>query len=169
VYTSDGILLDPGEHVVLVEATGHAPITRRITVVAGMRLPVDIALAALATSGRLLIEAEPSHASIEVDGIVVSHGRLDEVVGIGEHQVRVAALGFAPFERRVVVTRAGRVSLRAELDDVRPVTSRTWFQVVMGVGGAAVVAGAIAGVVYLLSGPSEPFTGALYDIRPMGL
>lgn len=158
------LALDPGVHVLVVQAPEYAPLTRRVHVSVGARERLHVALSPLTTVGRLAVEAEPAAAAIELDGSVAAHGSLDEAVGAGRHHLRVTAPGYSPFERDVDLAVGARVALRVSLDDVRPVTSRTWFRVAVGVGAAALVAGVAVGLTLALSHTEPRFDGALYNI-----
>jgi hypothetical protein len=52
------------------------------------------------------VRVTPPHARILVDGAAVAseHGRIVRPVAAGEHQVRVEAAGFAPYNRTIAVS-----------------------------------------------------------------
>ena len=102
------LALDPGVHVLVVQAPEYAPLTRRVHVSVGARERLHVALSPLTNASRLLAVTEPA--------------------------------------------------------DVRPVTSRTWFRVAVGVGAAALVAGVAVGLTLALSHTEPRFDGALYNI-----
>lgn len=160
------IALDPGApHTLVVEAPDHAPVTRTVVVHGGLATGLEVALTRLAVVGRIHVEATPEGASIEVDGRPVGHGRVDEPLPAGSHRLRVTALGHRAFERDVEVPRGETARLRVELADERPVTSRTWFRVAVGVAAAAVVAGAVVAAVALRP-DEDPYPHALFNVPP---
>jgi hypothetical protein len=159
---------DPGEHIVVVQAPGYVTDTQAVTLASSATARLDVTLVAAVSTGHLRVEAEPDTADILIDGALAGHGRVDETMRSGPHRVTVTAHWFGTFERSVEVTRGATVSVRAVLPDERPLTSRRWFRVTLGVGLTAVVAGLVVGGIALFSSTEDPYRGAVYDIPPSG-
>jgi hypothetical protein len=142
------IALDPGEHVVEASATGHHPQRRELRLEPGRDDVVELTLAPVETTGRVVVTPDPQGASVSVDGARRGAGALDLTLPAGDHLVEVTAPSRAPLRRSVTVTPGGVVHVDATLTSSRP----GWVVPVI-VAGSVVVVGAAVALVLALTRP----------------
>ncbi|WP_434047435.1 MULTISPECIES: PEGA domain-containing protein [Sorangium] len=97
-------LLTPGEHTVALRGDGRlgtAPV--RVEVEVDRTVPLTLSAEELVSA--LRIEPVPVNASVAIDGVLVGRGLWEGRLRAGAHQVEIAAPGFLPESRRVVLGR----------------------------------------------------------------
>lgn len=114
----------------------------RVNVVGGAA-PSTVALVVLpkASSGRLLVKATPSNASISVDGVLKGTPPVEIPLPPGQHMVDVKAESHEPAHVPIVIDVGATRELSVPLERSAPMTSKWWFWT--GVGVAAVGAGVL--------------------------
>jgi hypothetical protein len=162
------LLLDPGDHVVRVSATGHTPVEFRLSVLAGSRGERTVDLTA--ERARLVVRSSVDDARIAVDGTDAGIGEVTLELEPGDHRVAVIADDHAPFERTVDLEPGQRFTLDAALESEGGgggvLTSPIFWTIV----GVVVVGGAAATIVAVAtSGGNDIYTGTagfvLYALR----
>jgi hypothetical protein len=157
VVASRPIEVDPGRHVVQVEADGYATETRTLEVQRGTQSTVVLRLVPTLLSSRLMVVAEPSNALVRLDGNDVGFGTVEETVRPGAHSIEVSAEGYATFRRQYDAVAGQNQTVRATLSNRRTVFESPWFW--LSVGVVAVGAG-VAGY-FLLRDVEPPYRGTL--------
>jgi hypothetical protein len=128
--------VEPGEHRVVLTAAGYRPFERSIRVLAGSVVPLDVALEE--EPARLEVEAARG-ARVAVDGRPRGETPMPVLeIAPGRHLVAVTANGHEPYTREIVLRRAQAARLSVTLP---PSGQRTTAWVVIGCGGAAMLAG----------------------------
>ncbi|WP_437737186.1 PEGA domain-containing protein [Sorangium sp. So ce1335] len=97
-------LLAPGEHTVALRGEGRLgtpPV--RVEVEADRTVPLTLSAEELAAS--LRVEPVPVNATVAVDGVTVGRGLWEGRLRAGAHRVEIAAPGFLPESRRVILGR----------------------------------------------------------------
>jgi len=160
VDARDVLEVDPGRHVVAVEAEGFVGESRAVDVAGGAQATVVLRLAPAAASARVVVRAEPAGALVRIDGRDVGFGAVEETVGPGTHTLEVSAAGHAGF-RRSFEARAGQTqTIRAVLTAQRSVLSSPW----LWVGVAAAAAGVGVAIFFLASDLEPPYRGTLGNV-----
>jgi hypothetical protein len=148
---AEALVLDLGEHTVVVRKDGFATVEKVIPVSGGSDVLESIALVAQEHIARLVVSAERG-ATVIIDGREMGQGRFDGQVAPGLHAVSVTAAGQLPYKAEIDVrdgeTRMVEVTLESE--HRRPIWP--WL-----VGGAALAAGAAIGG-YFLFKPQDQAT-----------
>ncbi|MGK4005500.1 PEGA domain-containing protein [Sorangium sp. So ce1036] len=110
-------LLAPGEHTVALRGEGNLgtpPV--RVEVTVDRTVPLTLSAEELAAS--LRVEPVPVSATVAVDGVTVGRGVWEGRLRAGAHRVEIAAPGFLPESRRVVLgrdhTEVARVTLERD-------------------------------------------------------
>lgn len=152
------VQLDPGVHVLDVEADGFERDHREVTLVPGAQVVLVIALRPVVAEARLVVEPSVPNARVSLDARPVGGGRVDERVAPGEHVVEVRATGYETWRRTVRVNE--RVTLRVDAA-LTPVggASRAWVVPVAVGGGVLVAAGVVTAIVLATRGDEEPIRG----------
>jgi len=147
------LLLDLGKHRVEVAKVGFASGAQVVDVDGGKEGTIDIVLIKEVHAGRLLVVAEPA-ATILIDGVPAGTARYEGPLAPGPHEVKVTEPERLAYETSIELrdgeTRTMQVTLQSELRTAR---LWPWF-----VGGAVIVAGAVAGG-YFLFKPQEQTAG----------
>ncbi|WP_437947406.1 PEGA domain-containing protein [Sorangium sp. So ce296] len=97
-------LLAPGEHTVELRGAGRLgspPV--QVAVEVDRTVPLTLSAEELAAS--LRVEPVPVNATVAIDGVTVGRGVWEGRLRAGAHRVEVAAPGFLPESRRVVLAR----------------------------------------------------------------
>ncbi len=155
-----GLRLDPGEHTFEVEAEGFERDRRVLTLAPGAQVILALSLRPTPAEATLVVEPSLPSARVSVDGASVGNGRVERTLQPGEHVVEVSAAGHDLWRRAVTLRPRGALRLDVALTPTRAV-SRTpaWVLPVAIVGGAALVAGVVAGVAVGTRGVDEPIRG----------
>ena len=117
--------------------------------------------------GSLLVESEPTGASVYVDGRMAGHTPVVlSSVGAGVHRVRIMLLGYLENSRLVTVKAGGRSTLRMRLTDPAaqaPRTAALKIVVLEGEGAVNILQQktAVAPVVEVRDRNDQPVAGAL--------
>jgi hypothetical protein len=151
--------LDPGSHVVVMEANGYRPATRVVNLAPGASSSVAVWLPEMNAAAHLQIESSVREATIRIDGQAISNGRADEYVRPGVHTVEVRAPGYATFRRQMMVLPSSSAHVQAVLADQRSVFVRPLFWVGTVLAAGALVAGGI--VLDRVITAEQPFEGRL--------
>ncbi len=151
------IEVDPGRHVIAVEADGFASESRTLDVARGAQATVVIRMVPMVVSSRVVVRAEPAGALVRIDGHDVGFGTVEEVVRPGSHALEVSAAGHSVFRRTFEALAGQTQTIRAVLSSNRSVLSSPWFWV----GVVAVAAGAGAAAYFLLQDIEPPYRGTL--------
>lgn len=150
------VTVNPGTHIVRVEAPDHAPELLELAVRSGQRVRRAVRLASTEIPATLevAVVGHPS-ATVTVDGVALAPGARVARLAAGEHRVHVTAEDLVPFERTVRLDWSERLRL-----DVVPAPvgddvfggSALW----LGVGAGLVLAalGVLIGVLVLENPPS---------------
>jgi len=149
--------VDPGRHVIAVEAEGFASESRTIDVARGAQATVVIRMVPAVVSSRVVVRAEPAAALVRIDGHDVGFGVVEEVVRPGSHSLEVSAAGHTVFRRTFEALAGQTQTIRAVLSSDRTVLSSPWFWV----GVVAVAAGAGVAAYFLLQDIEAPYRGTL--------
>ena len=105
--------VEPGEHVVLAEATGREPDEARFSVKAGGR--VEVALDLKAQQATLRVETRTPGAVVFLDGVKAGPAPIEKRVEAGVHVVRTEANGFTTLERRETLGAGSTLVVQADL------------------------------------------------------
>lgn len=148
--------LDPGEH--LVELASPGRVTERFTVEVAPGARVSRSVELRPEPASLALSATPADARLYVDGALIGRGSAAWSGPPGERRVRAAREGYVDLSRAVTLSPGERATESLTLSPrPRPLASRPWFWVGVGVA-AAVIAGATTAAVLLA--PGEPaYTG----------
>ncbi|MFO0602674.1 MAG: PEGA domain-containing protein [Polyangiales bacterium] len=161
VDARDVLEVDPGRHVVAVEAEGFVGESRTVDVARGAQATVALRLVpASAASARVVVRAEPAGALVRIDGRDVGFGAVEETVGPGTHTLEVSAAGHAGFRRSFEARPGQTQTIRAVLTPQRSVLSSPW----LWVGVAAVAAGVGVAIYFLTSDLEPPYRGTLGNV-----
>lgn len=98
----DKVIVDIGEHRLVVHKDGFVDHAAPLTVKGPEALAIDVVLVPAKHDGRLSVVAA-SGDTIAVDGRAVGAGTYEGTLRSGVHVVRVTAPGKKPFESRVVI------------------------------------------------------------------
>ncbi len=164
------LTLDPGRHVIVVDAERHGSETRSIEARAGGTTLLAVRLIPRGTPTAFVqIEATVPEAAIRIDDRFVGNGRAEETLPAGRHVIVVVARGYGTFRRDLDALPGTRTNIRAALDDQRSIVASPWFWLVTGalVAGGAITAG------ILLSRPDDPYRGSWglapgFKLTPIG-
>lgn len=175
--------IDPGTHVLELDAADHAPARREITAQAGMTMMLELRLQprALATppptnvassgappaaapppTGTLTLEPDVPGAVVSVDGASRGSGPLTLTLPAGEHRVLVTASGREPWSRMLHVVPGSSQRVSASLTTRG---SNGWVLPVAIAGGAAVVTAVVIGVLAATRGDAEPTPASWAVVR----
>jgi hypothetical protein len=109
---------------VMAYVNGNLPLDRSKIQSTLSAQPTAIATAAPPSNASLEISSSPPGADIELDGSFAGNTPSSLGVGAGEHTVKIAKLGYKPWERKIR-TSSGNVKLAAELETVASVPAST--------------------------------------------
>ena len=128
------IVVDPGDHTIIVKRAGYADQSQQVTAKIGTSATVELAMKPIL--GSLSLDIEPPGATVHAtrNGEQVAlpdHGRVD--VPVGRYHVRVTAPGHAPVDGDVTV-RHGATSQLALAAPALPVPTG---RLVVGTSGVA--------------------------------
>lgn len=131
--------LDPGRHVVEVNADDHRSFRVEFDLQRAERRLVEATLEQLPTDGRIAIDSNVANARIAVDDTFVGTQLASVTATPGEHTVVVTAPGYRPLRRTVQVGRHGvsRVTMVLQRTPGLP----TWAIVSIVAGSVVAVAG----------------------------
>lgn len=164
------LAIDPGEHTIVVSATGRREATSRVALLPGARVAqrIDLAVSTEVTTlprgpARLTITSNVGTATVRLDGDEVGTGTASEEVEPGRHTIEVSADGHRSFRRVVTVRAGGAVEVQATLERVGGeesggVLSSPVFWIVSGIVVAGAATGAILAVA--LGGEEDPSRGS---------
>jgi outer membrane receptor for ferrienterochelin and colicins len=115
------LVLAPGQHVLYVRATGHAPEQLVVDVAADSTVTVPVALGVQAKpTGRLVVTATRSNASVRVDGKPTGFTPTVVTLPEGEHTLEVESPEVRPVRELVTVVAEQEVRFHAELHYAPP-------------------------------------------------
>lgn len=183
--THGELRVDPGTHVLEVNAAGHAPSRREITSQAGMTMvlevhltpsvavtvpvpvpapvaPAVVAPPAAPVTATLTVEPSVPGASVTVDGESRGSGSVTLTLPAGAHRVAVNASGHEPWTRTLNLAPGATQRISASLEAR---SSRGWVLPVAIAGSAAVVTGVVIGVLAATRGTAEPTSGSWAVVR----
>lgn len=110
------VYVTPGSHTLRIEKEGFLTADLTLAVKAGGREARSVQLAQKKAEGRLLVATGAPDATVSVDGVAVGTGRdVSLKVVAGPHTVKVARVGFVPFEKTVEVGDGAIVRVEAQL------------------------------------------------------
>lgn len=137
------VAVKPGRHTVVIKAAGYAAWKREVDVIAGQTRAVEGELVPLKMKVGIKTDGG---AEIRIDGERYGSAPLSKPIALdaGSHYVTVTRRGHVPFARRITGKRGEAVDIEADLSTTR---QRKIAWVMIGTGGAFVVAGALAGLV----------------------
>ncbi len=161
--------LNPGPHVLRVEAPHHATALLELDAARGEALRRAIALEPTRRPAALEVEVDGAPgAVIEVDGRAVGTGRAALDLDAGRHEVRAIPPGGAPIVEVVALdwNERVRLALLAPPPATSAAAEAALWAALGGTLGAAVVA-VIVAVVATLPAPS-PNGGSTYTVRGVG-
>lgn len=144
-------------HQISVEAPGYVTGVQTVVVKEGPPMYLTLQLAQEQLKGKLVIDAKPDGATIEIDGHVVGATRWEGPVDAKVHQVTVKKPGFYTWNYEVDVPKGGERAVSASLNQDRNTSFVPWLIGTIVVGSAVIV-GAV-----LLATPAEekPRNGTL--------
>jgi hypothetical protein len=155
-----------GAHVLEASADGYKPARKEIQVSAGVPMAIEIKLVAIPRTGKVHITASQPLARVRIDGRDYGPAPVDAELGLGGHQLEIAAVGFQTHRGELVVAGGQSRDLHITLEAPPPASAaagppkfyeRWWFWAAVGavvVGGTAV--GVAAG-----SSTQDPIHGTL--------
>lgn len=171
------VLVDIGVQRIRVTKAGFAPATATVRAPGfGREVRVRLDIAPQERRRVLSVLAAPGQ-SIWIDDKLVGRGRWEGSVTPGAHDVKVTSPGMLDYDERVVVGDAERTDLRVALGSetvppprTEPEDSTPWLLLAgVGLGAAALTAGAIAGGYYWFKSdnaePKPPATGSEPNIQ----
>lgn len=153
--------LPVGRHAATIELPGYEPVRREFTLdvahTAAQPLVIDVALAKSAPKGQLMVEVDGPGAEIQIDGEVVGQSPLAAplVLTVGLHRLQVSVPGSRQVHEEMVNIEEGqlfRTEVELGIGDSAGgggLSGKTWGWIVMGVGGAVLVGGAVTGGIAL--------------------
>jgi hypothetical protein len=147
--------IDPGRHVVVVQADGFATQSRAVEVARGAATVVTVRMVPVAVASHVTIESNVDAAEIRIDGAPVGFGTASETVRPGHHTIDVRAPGHASFHREFDAFPSATTRVRANLADTRTVFESPWFWVGTGVAAAGLAVGAV----FLFSSTEPAYVG----------
>jgi hypothetical protein len=154
------VMVTAEPHQFSAVAPGFVPVSKSVIVTElpeGQALNVRLEAAAEQRMGKLIVQAKPEGATIELDGKPVGASRWEGPVTAAPHQVVVKKRGFYPFSYDVEVPRGGERSVTAALNEDRNTNFVPWLIGTIVVLGATTVA-----AVLIASKPDqEPVNGTL--------
>jgi PEGA domain len=157
---SGRVQISPEPHQFSAVAPGYVPATKSVLVNElpdGQALNVRLETAAEQRMGKLIVQAKPEGATIELDGRPVGASRWEGPVTAAPHQVVVKKRGFYAFSYDVDVPRGGERSVTASLNEDRNTNFVPWL-----IGTVVVLAATTVAVVLIASKPDqEPVNGNL--------
>ncbi len=147
IATSDGeheILRDPGMIRIEVSREGYAPVIIERDLEPGTQVSLQADVSANPLPARVLVDAQPSSASIEWDGELAGIGSVELSVDAGTYRLRASADDFLPEERDVSLQPGEELQLSLVLAEETgtPLTRTWWFwtAIVAGVAVAGLTA-----------------------------
>ncbi|MFO0624826.1 MAG: PEGA domain-containing protein [Polyangiales bacterium] len=147
VDASSPLALDPGDHALEVTAEGFVSARRELRVEAAGAQHLDLDLAPVPTTGRVVVTPSPLTAAVRVDGRLRGTGPADLELGEGEHVVEVSAPAHGAFRRTVRVTAGGVTHVDAAL--TATATTPRWLVPLVVIGSVALAGAAIAAAITL--------------------
>jgi hypothetical protein len=143
--------------VKLVSETYQAPPVR-VDLVGGKSETVVLRVFQKALSGIVLVTADPSSATIAVDGVARGNSPVEALLPAGAHVIDVQAERYKSARLPIVVEGGQTRRVDVTLERSGPITSRWWFWV--GVG-AVVVAGATVVTILVVQPERDPTQGSI--------
>jgi hypothetical protein len=148
--------VDPGRHVVSVNAEGFANESRVIEVRGGGVAVVVLRMVPTLMAARLRVESNLADALVRIDGSDMGFGTVEEMLRPGRHTIEVRATGRATFRRDFFAVAGARATVRAALQlQGRTVFASPWFWL----GVTVVAAGLTVGGIFLFSYVEAPYRG----------
>jgi len=156
------VVLDLGEHTVVVSKAGFEDVTRAVKIDGGSEMPVAVQLVEQKHVAQLVVASDEG-ATVILDDQVVAKGRFEGSLPAGAHALRVTEPGrrsyTAQLDLRDGETRTVQVTLESDRHGA-PI----WPWVA---GGVAVAAGLAVGGYFLFRSPSTeaPVSGAFGTVQ----
>ncbi len=143
------VQVGPGRHAFEARAEGYATAQRVVPVASGDRVTIDLTLTEIARVGGLRVEANVPGAEVWVDGALMGAAPYRGEMAEGEHEIRVAAPGYADHVQTISVATGDERIVTVTLAEPGG-THPAWFWSMVGLTGAAAVATAALGAVVLV-------------------
>jgi len=157
------LFLDLGEHKLEVRVAGFLPFQTMLNVPGEKRLEVPVKLEKDTSSARLIVTTTQPKSVITVDGRVRGSDRWESGLAPGKHQVRVTAPGKQDYEVNVELAAQSSRTMEVTLKDKKR-SPWPWIA-----GGAAVVAGATVGAIFLFRENTAEVAGPEGDLDTIPL
>lgn len=121
------VLLLPGEHNISVRQTGYLDFTQKIVTEPGKKNVLTVTLEKdpqaefSASNGQIKLKATPERAAVFVDGKFAGTANQFQGVGramviaAGNHHIKIALVGYQPFETDVSVLANQKITIKTEL------------------------------------------------------
>ena len=162
----------PGAHELRVELTGHAPVTRTITLANGSEGTEEFKMASVL--GRLEVSTRPAGAKILVDGKAVGSTKAQgdaprsqilalENIAAGEHSVMAHLDGYQDVARKITIKPNGTGQLYLSLP--RIFTPDTEIETIRGIYRGVLVKKDFFGAITIETSPGVEQTFKADDIR----
>jgi hypothetical protein len=117
------LVLDIGERRLRVEKDNFVKFEKALMVGGSAQTTTNVVLERIVHEGKLIVEA-PAGAAVFIDDKEVGHGKVEQTLAAGGHQLRVVAAGMHPYQTEIVVqdkeTRQLNVALEAEAAADKP-------------------------------------------------
>lgn len=159
---SSPLFLDLGVRQLEVRVPGYLPFQKELDVPGDKRLEVSVLLTKDTSSARLVVLTGQPKSVIIVDGTVRGSDHWEGGLTPGKHHVRITAPGKKPYETNVELAAQSSRTMEVVLEDKK----RLWPWIV---GGAAVVAGATVGGVFLFKEKKTVVEGPEGDLETIPL
>jgi hypothetical protein len=158
------VVVDLGNHVLVVKKAGFDPVTQSIDVAGGSESTIVVTLHPPSHVARVVVRSDDA-ATVIVDGAVVAQGHFEGRLAPGGHEVRVTESGKRPYETKVELREGELRTMQVTLESESSHAVWPWV-----VGAAVVVGGAVVGGYFLLRPPDEsaPQAGTLGSVQFLG-
>jgi hypothetical protein len=147
------VRLDPGPHVLRVDAEDHEGVLEELSVAPGERVLRAVRLER--ASARVEVRTGVAAARIAIDGVEAGLGEIAVEVAPGEHMISVDAPGRAPIVRELTLAPGERLHLDLGAESSAPGGGVEAWAVVLTGALAAALAGAAVGIGYELGSAGE--------------
>src|SRR5207247_2497550 len=99
--TGAEVTLDPGAHVIELNADGYRTFRQEVNLAPGGTLEISAQLEPTAWAARLVVTASVPAATVYIDDQFVGTGHADRHLPAGDHRIEVHAPGFDVYHRSV--------------------------------------------------------------------
>ncbi len=139
---SGQVSISPDPHKFSAEAPGYVTAVQSSIVQEGQPLNITLSLSKEQEQGRLVVNAKPEGATIEVDGKVVGATHFEGPVEVGSHQITIKKSGYYTVTNDIAIAKGETRPFSLTLNEDRNVSFVPWVIgsiVVIGVGTVAAV------------------------------